>query len=209
MSTLTTPSQVRPAKPTGRRRSGTPPPQVHRQGPLRIAGNGLVWAFVAFNILLFVFMLLSSVKPTTEIFDAPWGLPTELRWENWNRAWNGSGFGKAALNTVAGIREQLDLLRVVHDRAEDQLVGAQSQIARRLSIPAAPRVSHGNISQGFQIPVARLRPDAVEVSGLGAVSDDLSSFLPGSGGGGGRVAAVELGVKFGANEHRQSGQVEE
>lgn len=68
--------------------------------PIRAAGRVLVWAFVTFNLLVFAFLIVSSVKTTPEIFDAPWGLPASLHFENWARAWNESGFARAMLNTV-------------------------------------------------------------------------------------------------------------
>lgn len=68
--------------------------------PLRALGRLLVWAFVAFNILVFVFLILSSVKTSQEIFQAPWGIPRSLHFENWTNAWHESGFARATLNTV-------------------------------------------------------------------------------------------------------------
>ncbi|WP_162606366.1 carbohydrate ABC transporter permease [Jiangella asiatica] len=77
-----------------RRRTGRPEPG-------RVVGRVLVWSFVAFNVLIFLFLITSSVKSTPDIFDAPWGLPTSLHLENWSNAWNESGFARATVNTVA------------------------------------------------------------------------------------------------------------
>lgn len=69
--------------------------------PGRAFGRVLVWGFVGFNIAIFAFLILSSVKPTPEIFRAPWGLPDSLHLENWRTAWSEGGFARATANTVA------------------------------------------------------------------------------------------------------------
>lgn len=60
----------------------------------------LVWIGAAFNILLLVWIGLSALKTTNEIFDAPFGLPEAWRWGNFVAAWNASNFGQAMLNTI-------------------------------------------------------------------------------------------------------------
>lgn len=72
-----------------------------RRGPLHAAGSSVVWLFVAANLALFVFLVMSSLKSTSAIFDAPWAPPTSPHFENWARAFASSGFGRAAVNTVA------------------------------------------------------------------------------------------------------------
>lgn len=83
-----------------RRPSGTPAPLTYRRNPLRAVGNVLVWLFVAFNIFILVFLFVSSFKTTTTIFESPWSLPESWRFDNWAEAWNSSGFGRAATNTI-------------------------------------------------------------------------------------------------------------
>lgn len=88
----------------------------------RLPGSLAVWLFVAFDIALLVFLVVSSVKPTKEIFAAPWALPSEANWANWERAWSASGFGQASLNTLV-------------------LVGAASVTVLIVSAPAAYMLS--------------------------------------------------------------------
>lgn len=76
-------------------------PMAGGRGPLQLAGSGVVWLFVAANLGLFAFMVMSSLKTTPAIFDAPWAPPTSPRFDNWARAVADSGFGRAALNTLA------------------------------------------------------------------------------------------------------------
>lgn len=90
----------RPPRPAEGRTNGTLPPRVAKAGPLRLVGSLFVWLIVAFNVAIFVFILMSSFKTTTEIFGAPWAFPVDLHLENWSRAWTSSGFGRATLNTL-------------------------------------------------------------------------------------------------------------
>lgn len=83
-----------------RRTGGRRSPMAQGRGVPRLFGSVVVWLFVAANLLLFLFLVMSSFKTTSAIFDAPWAPPTSLRFENWARAWGSSGFGRAAVNTV-------------------------------------------------------------------------------------------------------------
>lgn len=83
------------------RPNGTPAPIAHRRNPLRGLGTVLVWLFVAFDLFVFVFLIVSSFKTTSTIFASPWALPESWHIGNWVQAWSTSGFGRAALNTVA------------------------------------------------------------------------------------------------------------
>ncbi|MEU4424488.1 carbohydrate ABC transporter permease [Actinoplanes sp. NPDC024001] len=57
-----------------------------------------VWALV--TTLPLVWAVLSSFKSDTEILTDPWSLPSELRWENWGRAWNEAHIGRYFLNSA-------------------------------------------------------------------------------------------------------------
>ncbi|MFE2733489.1 carbohydrate ABC transporter permease [Streptomyces sp. NPDC059349] len=67
--------------------------------PLRRIGLILVWIFVATNLFLLLWMVLSSLRSTREIFASPWSLPTSVELSNYVTAFD-SGFGRAALNSV-------------------------------------------------------------------------------------------------------------
>lgn len=45
-------------------------------------------------------MLLNSVKASTEIVQNPLALPSELRWDNFTRAWSDANFGRTLLNSA-------------------------------------------------------------------------------------------------------------
>ncbi|MFB4268392.1 carbohydrate ABC transporter permease [Nonomuraea sp. GTA35] len=70
--------------------------------PVRLRpGRLLVWLVVAFDLLVLLWLVLSSFKTAREIFAGPFGLPADWRLDNWARAWEVSEFGPAILRTVA------------------------------------------------------------------------------------------------------------
>jgi N-acetylglucosamine transport system permease protein len=66
--------------------------------PLLSHGFLVGWALL--TTLPLVWAVLSSFKSDEEILTDPWGLPGELRWENWGRAWNEAHIGRYFLNSA-------------------------------------------------------------------------------------------------------------
>jgi len=65
----------------------------------RLSGLALaVWAIIIIGPLVWVF--LSSFKSPEEIFSSPWTIPSKLRWDNWERAWNTAHIGTYMFNSV-------------------------------------------------------------------------------------------------------------
>ncbi|NUO55060.1 MAG: carbohydrate ABC transporter permease [Hamadaea sp.] len=58
----------------------------------------MIWSIIILGPLVWVF--LSSFKSPEEIFSSPWTLPSKLRWDNWERAWNTAHIGTYMLNSV-------------------------------------------------------------------------------------------------------------
>src|SRR4051794_8083658 len=58
----------------------------------------VLWAIVVITPILWTF--LASFKNTAEIFSSPWTLPSELRVENWARAWTKARVGRYFFNSV-------------------------------------------------------------------------------------------------------------
>jgi N-acetylglucosamine transport system permease protein len=100
MSALTIDRGTGSAEPSERRKPRDLRRRRRRRSPLRSIGSAVVWAIVAVDLLILAFILVSSVKTTPQILNTPWSLPTSLHFENWKVAWQGSGFGRAALTTV-------------------------------------------------------------------------------------------------------------
>ncbi|MDH2394029.1 carbohydrate ABC transporter permease [Streptomyces sp. HNM0663] len=63
-------------------------------------GAAAVRTLCAGNILLLLWMVITSLRSTKEIFVDPVGLPTHPRWENYTEAWKTGGFGPALFNSV-------------------------------------------------------------------------------------------------------------
>jgi raffinose/stachyose/melibiose transport system permease protein len=45
-------------------------------------------------------MILNSIKPSAEIVQNPLAWPSELRWDNFSRAWSDANFGRTLLNSA-------------------------------------------------------------------------------------------------------------
>lgn len=62
--------------------------------------------YVALAILLIItlfpiaLLLVNSVKPATEVVQNPMAFPTQLRWDNFTRAWDDARFGQTLLNSA-------------------------------------------------------------------------------------------------------------
>lgn len=58
----------------------------------------IIWALIV--IYPFIWMILTSFKSDMQIMTEPFALPTELRWENFTRAWNAASIGQYVINTA-------------------------------------------------------------------------------------------------------------
>lgn len=60
----------------------------------------LVVLYVVVIVYPIVFVVLTSLKPTSEFYDNIWGLPHTFAWSNYARAWSNGGIGRAFFNSV-------------------------------------------------------------------------------------------------------------
>ena len=72
-------------------------------GVYKAVATKLIWVWVASITLLFVWVVVASLKESTDIFSPAraFHLPTSLQWGNYGAAWLNSDVGHAFLNTVA------------------------------------------------------------------------------------------------------------
>lgn len=70
------------------------------RSPIRLVGATLTWLLVAFNLLMFVWIVLASFKDTREIFGSPWALPSMLHLENYVTTWVSSELATSARNSI-------------------------------------------------------------------------------------------------------------
>lgn len=71
-----------------------------RIGPVKLFGVPFIWLFVAFNFFVLGWMIMSSLKTSSQIFDLPWKLPDEIQWHNYAIAWRDGNFSSAFFNTI-------------------------------------------------------------------------------------------------------------
>ncbi|GAA2694665.1 carbohydrate ABC transporter permease [Nonomuraea recticatena] len=60
----------------------------------------LLWGYAVFSMAPLVVMVLSSFRPTSEIFDDPIGLPTGSAFDNYAKAWTEASFSTYVVNSV-------------------------------------------------------------------------------------------------------------
>ncbi|MFT4234054.1 MAG: carbohydrate ABC transporter permease [Microbacterium sp.] len=60
----------------------------------------LLVAWCAINLLVVAWVVVTSLKTTKEIYNAPFALPVSPQWQNFVTAWSVSGLGSAAINSV-------------------------------------------------------------------------------------------------------------
>lgn len=71
-----------------------------RQGPAMRIGTGIVWVFVGADVLLLVWVAMTSLRPSNDILRHPFGLPTSPKLGNYGKAFSDGGFGQAAFNSL-------------------------------------------------------------------------------------------------------------
>lgn len=59
-----------------------------------------VWAWIAFNVALLVWLVLTSFKPSKEIFGKPFALPAGVEVSNYDSAWTVSQLGIGFINSL-------------------------------------------------------------------------------------------------------------
>lgn len=66
----------------------------------RFVATSFLIAVTLAVLMPLLWVLLSSVKPSSEILGAPWGLPSMLKFENYTKAWGEAGIGRAFVNSL-------------------------------------------------------------------------------------------------------------
>jgi multiple sugar transport system permease protein len=91
---------LRTSAPRGRWRAAAAPGELRRVRLDVLAINGLLLVGALFMVFPFLWMLLSSLKPTGEIIAVPpTFLPGEWHWQNYVEAWNRQPFARYYLNS--------------------------------------------------------------------------------------------------------------
>ncbi|WP_369148596.1 carbohydrate ABC transporter permease [Streptomyces sp. R44] len=69
-------------------------------GPVRRIATAFVWCVVAADLLLILWIALTSVRGSADILHEAFGLPLPPHFDNYAKAFDEGGFGPAALNSV-------------------------------------------------------------------------------------------------------------
>ena len=74
----------------------------------------LILAILAVLILVpVIWVMVASLKETSEHYGSPWAVPTHIHWQNFTEAWNASKMGDYMLNSVTITVLALGILLVV------------------------------------------------------------------------------------------------
>ncbi|WP_328913196.1 MULTISPECIES: carbohydrate ABC transporter permease [unclassified Streptomyces] len=120
--------------PAGRFRRRRGPAPLGGRGPLRTAGVAVTWVFVAANVAALLWLVLQAFRDTRSILASPWGLPHSLSPHNFVHAWNASGFGRAAVNSVLVTGVSSVLTVAVAAPAAYYLARQESRLSRGLTL---------------------------------------------------------------------------
>ena len=71
-----------------------------KAGPAIRIGTAIVWLAVGLDILLIVWIVVTSLRPSNDILQHPFGVPSSPHVGNYSNALNSGGFGTAAVNSV-------------------------------------------------------------------------------------------------------------
>ncbi|MGK5675569.1 carbohydrate ABC transporter permease [Micromonospora sp. URMC 106] len=78
-------------------------------GVANVLSHGFLLFWGALTVLPLLWMFLSSFKSNAEILSDPWGLPGELRFDNWARAWSGAHIGQYFINSLVVVAGSVTL----------------------------------------------------------------------------------------------------
>ncbi|MGC5021841.1 carbohydrate ABC transporter permease [Micromonospora sp. DT47] len=78
-------------------------------GVANVFSHGFLLLWGALTVLPLVWMFLSSFKSNGEILADPWGLPGELRFDNWVRAWTDAHIGRYFVNSLVVVAGSVSL----------------------------------------------------------------------------------------------------
>src|SRR6266571_3713877 len=77
----------------------------------RHLGRGVIRTLVILYVLTVVypvlFVILTSLKSTTEFYSNIWGLPQVVAWSNFTEAWTTGGIGQAFVNSAIVVASSL------------------------------------------------------------------------------------------------------
>ena len=126
------------------------------------AVRAVLWIWVSMMVILTLWVVVSSLKTTREIFANPFGLPKSPQWRNYSLAWSVSGFGQAAFSSVTVVAAAALLTMVLATPASYVLARTDRRSASRVITYFA--IGMGIPAQALVVPFFLM-------------SNDLSTFM--------------------------------
>jgi ABC-type glycerol-3-phosphate transport system permease component len=126
------------------------------------AVRAVLWIWVAMMVILTLWVVVSSLKTTREIFANPFGLPKSPQWRNYSLAWSVSGFGQAAFSSITVVAVSALLTMALATPASYVLARTDRRSASRIITYFA--IGMGIPAQALVVPFFLM-------------SNDLSTFM--------------------------------
>lgn len=76
------------------------PARTRRVAGFSVLSHAFLIGWAVLTTLPLLWAVLSSLKSDNEILTDPWGLPADLRWDNFARAWSDAHIGRYFLNSA-------------------------------------------------------------------------------------------------------------
>ena len=80
-----------------------------KDGVLNVFSHAFLVVWALLTALPLLWAILSAFKDDNEILTSPWGLPSQLRWDNFVRAWTDGSIGQYFVNTILVLAGSLTL----------------------------------------------------------------------------------------------------
>ena len=126
------------------------------------AVRAMLWLWVSMMVVLTLWVVVSSLKTSREVFSNPFGLPKSPQWRNYSVAWSVSGFGRAAFSSVTVVAAAALLTMALATPASYVLARVDRRSAARVITYFA--IGMGIPAQALVVPFFLM-------------SNDLSSFM--------------------------------
>jgi raffinose/stachyose/melibiose transport system permease protein len=92
----------------------------------------VVYLFFIVSVLPLVWLLMTSLKTNQDFLNSPWGLPTDVQWGNFTKAWTIGGIQKYFLNSVIVVGSSVAVMLIVSLPASFALVRMRFKYQKQL-----------------------------------------------------------------------------
>lgn len=137
----------------------------------RILSHVVLLIYVVIVIFPILFVVLSSFKDNTEIFNNPWGLPARLSWDNYDNALSSAHIGRYFVNSL--------YISVIATTATILLSTAIAYAVTRMRFPSLSKLVMGLLLLSILIPPASLLvPLYMMIKDFGIYNTPFALMIP-------------------------------